>query len=182
MKKLFLRTIILLTAVFALYIIVQIILPSPQPLPELGNLYLIPSHENQPGNFDERIFDKILKEYSYELKFADSSLVLNSIDMLIVNFENSSNSGLWTNQLISLQPPFEQSKKILRAELESVFRGVELRNVLRNTIPVFALNNFSTEEDFAKLKDNIIYSADNFGGIGFWIDKKNIEKLKSKTE
>ena len=182
MKKLILKTIIVFTAIFALYIIVQIILPSPQPLTELGNLYLIPAPENHPGNFDERIFEKLLREYSYELKFADSSLVSNSIEILIQNLENSNKSSTRTNHLIALQPPFEQSKKILRAELESVFRGADLRNALRNTIPVLGLENLDSEEEFSKLHDHIIYSSDNFGGIGFWIDKKNIGKLKSKIK
>ncbi|OGU35186.1 MAG: hypothetical protein A2068_11370 [Ignavibacteria bacterium GWB2_35_6b] len=182
MKKLFVKTIIVLTAVFTLYILIKIIFPSPQPLTELGNLYLITAPENQPGNFDERIFDKLLSGYSYELKFADSNSVLNSIESLIQNLKNSSLSGSWENQLITLNPPIEQSKKILRAEIESAFRGENLRNALRSIIPVLALENLNSKEDFNKLDDNIIYLSDNFGGIGFWVDKKNMKKLISKLE
>lgn len=182
MKKLILKSTIALVVVFILSIFFRMVFPSPPQTAELGNLYLVPAPKNQPGKFDESIFEKLKNDYSYEIKFADSMLVLKSIESLIQNLKNSSLSGSWENQLITLQPPFEQSKKILRAEIESAFRGENLRIALRSIIPVLALENLNSKEDFTKLDDNIIYASDNFGGIGFWVDKKNMRKLISKLE
>lgn len=66
--------------------------------------------------------------------------------------------------LVLLAEPISESKKQLRAEIERALHGENRVRILRDTIPVLEFDGSSWNQ----LEDDIIYFADNFGGIGFW--------------
>ena len=86
--------------------------------------------------------------------------------------------------LVFLERPTSRAKKVLRARVESSFKGEERIQVLRALIPVVppganaplephqsdGLVALATSEtnSYGQFRDDIVYFQDNFDGIGFW--------------
>ena len=86
--------------------------------------------------------------------------------------------------LVFLERPTSRAKKVLRARVESSFKGEERIQVLRALIPVVppganaplephqsdGLVELATSEtnSYGQFRDDIVYFQDNFDGIGFW--------------
>ncbi|HEY6897930.1 MAG TPA: peptidoglycan-binding domain-containing protein [Rhodocyclaceae bacterium] len=66
--------------------------------------------------------------------------------------------------LILAQEPTSDDKKLLRINIENGLRGHDRAKLLRNIILVLSFDGHSDQQ----LADDIIYSDDNFAGIGFW--------------
>jgi hypothetical protein len=66
--------------------------------------------------------------------------------------------------LVLLAEPTQESKKQLRGEIQNILRGAESQRLLRDIIPVVEYDGASAQQ----LSNDIIYFADNFGGVGFW--------------
>ncbi len=66
--------------------------------------------------------------------------------------------------LVLLQEPATNDKKLLRISIEDGSRGKERMKLLRNVIMTLTYDGHNV----AQLTDDVIYSKDNFGGIGFW--------------
>lgn len=66
--------------------------------------------------------------------------------------------------LVFIDEPTTEAKKTLRLDIESALHGKERERVLRQIVPVIEFGG----KDWQQLEDDIIYSQDNFGGIGFW--------------
>lgn len=69
-----------------------------------------------------------------------------------------------------LQEPTTNSKKTLRQILENAFSGVKRQTVLRKIVPILSPAGHDKDPDgvFVQFTDDLIYSQDNFAGIGFW--------------
>jgi hypothetical protein len=66
--------------------------------------------------------------------------------------------------LVLIEEPTTDSKKQLRSQIESGLHGEKRMTVLRQLVPIITFDH----ENWTQLQDDIIYSKDNFGGIGFW--------------
>ena len=71
------------------------------------------------------------------------------------------------NFLIFLYEPTTDTKKILRENVEILFKGNQRRRVLRKIIPVISAIGHEKDE-LQQFQDDIIYFHNNFGGVGFW--------------
>ncbi|MBU2491417.1 MAG: hypothetical protein KJ571_02260 [Bacteroidetes bacterium] len=181
MKKLIFKySIALMLFYFSVIFIGQIIFPKQQQLKNLGSLYFITPPENQFENFDKSIFKNLLFEYSYKIIYDDSAIVLTSTGDLIKDLEYAHLTGMWSIKHIHMKQPVYQNIKLLRSEIETRLKGKERIFALNNIIPVISLNDFDLIKDFNQLKDDIAYISDNYGGVGFLVDRKSIKKIISK--
>jgi len=75
--------------------------------------------------------------------------------------------------LVLLNEPSTDSKKQLRSDIEneSSLHGADRSDFLRHLLPVLHFDNHNWQQ----LEDDILYSGDNFGGVGLW--SPNFENL-----
>lgn len=66
--------------------------------------------------------------------------------------------------LVLLQEPTTRDKKQLRLNIENGLHGKDRMKLLRNVAVVLTYDGHSENQ----LVDDVIYTKDNFGGIGFW--------------
>jgi hypothetical protein len=68
--------------------------------------------------------------------------------------------------LVLLEEPSTDAKKRLRADIEDErsLHGAERADLLRSLLPVLHFDN----RNWQQLEDDIVYSSDNFGGVGMW--------------
>lgn len=71
---------------------------------------------------------------------------------------------IWPRYLVFIEEETTDSKKQLRLQVEAALHGADRERVLRQIIPVLTFDR----QNWQQLEDDIIYSKDNFGGIGFW--------------
>ena len=79
--------------------------------------------------------------------------------------------------LVLLEEPTTDTKKKLRRKIETEFKGVDRRTVLRKIIPIISPTIHDTDENspdidpkdkYAQFNDDLIYFEDNFAGVGLW--------------
>lgn len=68
--------------------------------------------------------------------------------------------------MVMLEEPTSEAKKRLRLDIEneSSLRGVDRAEFLRHLVTVLNFDN----RNWQQLEDDIVYTQDNFGGVGFW--------------
>jgi hypothetical protein len=68
--------------------------------------------------------------------------------------------------LVLLNEPSADAKKALRLDLEndSMLHGAARADFLRSILPILHFD----DHNWQQLDDDIVYSHDNFGGVGFW--------------
>ncbi len=68
--------------------------------------------------------------------------------------------------LVLLNEPSSDAKKTLRAEIENdtALHGSERADFLRSILPVLHFDN----RNWQQFEDDIVYTRDNFGGLGLW--------------
>lgn len=69
--------------------------------------------------------------------------------------------------LALLQEPTTNGKKQLRQVVENALHGEQRMKLLRHIVTVISFDGHNTDQ----LVDDIIYAKDNFGGIGFWMQR-----------
>lgn len=77
--------------------------------------------------------------------------------------------------LVLMNEPSSDAKRQLRAEIEadSALHGADRADFLRSILPVWHFD----DRNFQQLEDDVVYSRDNFGGVGFWApDFDNLAK------
>jgi hypothetical protein len=77
--------------------------------------------------------------------------------------------------LVLMNEPSSDAKKQLRADIEndSGLYGADRADFLRSILPVWHFD----DHNFQQLEDDVVYSRDNFGGVGFWApDFDNLAK------
>lgn len=76
----------------------------------------------------------------------------------------SKDPDIWPRYLVFIEEETTDSKKQLRLQVEAALHGADRERVLRQIVPVLTFD----QQNWQQLEDDIIYSKDNFGGIGFW--------------
>lgn len=68
--------------------------------------------------------------------------------------------------LVLLNEPSADAKKTLRLDIEndSMVHGADRADFLRSILPILHFD----DHNWQQLDDDIVYSRDNFGGVGFW--------------
>lgn len=77
--------------------------------------------------------------------------------------------------LVLMNEPSSDAKRQLRGEIESdsALHGADRADFLRSVLPVWHFD----DRNFQQLEDDVVYSRDNFGGVGFWApDFDNLAK------
>jgi hypothetical protein len=77
--------------------------------------------------------------------------------------------------LVLMNEPSSDAKKKLRSDIEneSGLYGADRADFLRSILPVWHFD----DRNFQQLEDDVVYSRDNFGGVGFWApDFDNLAK------
>lgn len=84
--------------------------------------------------------------------------------------------------LVLMNEPSSDSKRALRSEIENDFalHGADRADFLRSVLPVWHFD----DRNFQQLEDDVVYSRDNFGGVGFWAPNfKNLaEEVKDPDQ
>jgi hypothetical protein len=82
--------------------------------------------------------------------------------------------------LVLMNEPSSDAKKKLRSDIEndSGLYGADRADFLRSVLPIWHFD----DRNFQQLEDDIVYSRDNFGGVGFWApDFENMAKEVKDT-
>ena len=79
--------------------------------------------------------------------------------------------------LVLLQEPTTNEKKRLRYDIEDGLHGQQRARLLRDLVMVLSYDGHSRDQ----LDDDIIYAADNFGGIGFWAQSAGANNTVADT-
>jgi hypothetical protein len=90
--------------------------------------------------------------------------IFNYDNLKEVLLPKDENNRLKVKLLVFLDQPTSQNKKDLRSSIEKNFRGRARMKILRNIVPVITYDGQNEEQ----LYDDVLYSKENFGGIGFW--------------
>ena len=136
--------------------------------------YLVDLSEGKLSAFEdqkiERLIDFDSGDVESEVLTESNSQIITTtkilIDRLKLALEICSLSKCKIEkQFYALSPPYADSAKILRHEVEANFSVQERRNVLRNIVVILGLGNFDENVPCGSFVDDLTYVSDNFGGL-----------------
>lgn len=124
------------------------------------------------SQFLDELGDKLhtdKRDFSLNLMFRSEEIGKGIFDYqkLIERVERHAGQGQKILLLALLREPTTNGKKQLRQVVENALHGEQRKKLLRHIVMVISFDGHSKNQ----LVDDIIYAKDNFGGIGFWMQR-----------
>lgn len=124
------------------------------------------------SQFLDELGDKLhtdKRDFSLNIMFRSKEIGKGIFDYrkLIERVERSTGKKQKILLLALLPEPTTNEKKQLRQDIENALHGEQRRSLLRHIVTVISFDGHNKNQ----LVDDIIYAKDNFGGIGFWMQR-----------